>query len=185
MTDSVRQKVASRKYKINYRAALSIFIVFTLCGLWHGAGFNFIAWGVLHGLILGLESLWLGKVLKKWWLPLQHAYLLIVVTLSWALFRSVGIKASLSYFKALFGFSNVEMAKYNLAQYLNNELLLAIIIGIIGTTPIVLSLNKIIKNTIFNKLTSAIEVVLLILMLTVSIIYMASSTYSPFLYQQF
>ena len=185
MTDSIRKKIAQGKYETNYRVAISIFTVFALCGLWHGAGFNFIAWGMIHGLFLSLESLWLGKFLKRLWLPLQHVYLLLVVTLSWVLFRSAGIIAGLAYLKILFGFTGIQLIQYNTSLYLNNELLLVISVGILGSTPICKYINKFIKEKLYFKKADSIELALLLLILTVSIIYMTSSTYSPSLYQQF
>lgn len=83
MTAGVRQKIAQGQYKINYRVLASIVVVFTICGIWHGAGWTFIVWGFLHGVILAFESLWFGKVLKRAWRPVQHGYLLLVVMVSW------------------------------------------------------------------------------------------------------
>jgi len=185
MTESVRQKIAAGRYKTNYRTLCSIFIVFTLCGLWHGAGWNFIAWGMLHGAVLSLESLWLGKVMKKWWLPLQHAYLLFIVILSWVFFRSAGVKASFAYVKALSGFSGASGIQYHLPLYINNELLLVLLLGTGCAMPIASKFALMAEHRSFHRIAPYAEAVYIVVILAASFASLASSTFSPFIYQQF
>ena len=58
--------------KSNYRTYLNLFIVFFVTGLWHGSSWNFVVWGLFHGMFLAIERLYLGKILKTLWRPLQH-----------------------------------------------------------------------------------------------------------------
>ncbi len=185
MTETIRRKIAEGRYKTNYRSVLSIFVVFTLCGLWHGAGYGFIAWGMMHGVILGIESLWLGKTMKKWAIPLQHAYLLMVITLSWVLFRSPGVKSAATYVKTMAGFAGSAGSQHSLALYTNTELLLALFAAIIGTTPFAASIAGKFNNGRLRRFAPFAEMVFIVLVVLASFASLASSTFSPFIYQQF
>lgn len=137
MTDAVRQKIAEGRYRTNYRALFSIFVVFTLCGLWHGANWNFVIWGMLHGAVLALESWKFGKVLKSWRAPLAHLYLMLVVMLCWVFFRIPGFSDALRYLQALSGFGPAGAGVGQLRVYLTIELLLVLAMGLVGATPVV------------------------------------------------
>lgn len=86
------------------RTLFNLCVVFFLTGLWHGASWNFVLWGMLHGLFLILERL---SSFEKIRLPhlLKHIYLLVVVGLSWVLFRLPSFADALVYYKSLFSFS--------------------------------------------------------------------------------
>src|SRR4029077_2862253 len=70
------------------RTYVNLLAVFFLCGLWHGASFSFIVWGLYHGVFLVLERAFLGKLLER--LPglVRHAYTLLVVMVGWVFFRA-------------------------------------------------------------------------------------------------
>ncbi len=185
MTDRIRETLAANKYKTHYRSAFSIFIVFTLCGLWHGAGYMFIAWGMVHGAILAVESLWLGKIIKKWKPPFQHAYLLFVVMMTWVLFRSPGVKYAICYFKALAGINLNTGLQYHLSLYINNELLIALLVGVIAATPVAKVISKYFKRESMHKFAPVAEVAFIAMILLASFASVANSIFSPFIYQQF
>ena len=71
--------------------------VFFLCGLWHGASWNFVIWGLFHGSFLVAERLGLADAVKRLWAPLRHAYLLVVVMIGWVFFRAETLPAALAY----------------------------------------------------------------------------------------
>ena len=185
MTDRIRKKIGEGNYKTNYRSVFSIVMVFTLCGFWHGAGYNFIAWGMLHGVILGLESLWLGRVIQKWKAPLQHAYLLFIVTMAWVLFRSPGVKSAFSYFKALAGFTSTNSLYYHISLYLNTELLVVLLAGVVGAAPISKVIRGYFERDSMRRLMPFAEVAFIIMILLASFASLAGSTFSPFIYQKF
>ncbi len=86
------------------RTVANLFIVFLLCGLWHGAHWNFVLWGLYYGVFLAVERLpAVGRLLGALWRPLRHAYLLSVVVLGWVLFRAEGLDAAAQYYRAMFG----------------------------------------------------------------------------------
>ena len=185
MTERIRKKIGEGNYKTNYRGFFSIAMVFTLCGFWHGAGYNFIAWGMLHGIILGLESLWLGTVIKKWKAPLQHAYLLFIVTMSWVLFRSPGVKSASSYFKALAGFTSTNSLYYHTSLYLNTELLFVLLAGVVGAAPFSKVIKGYFERDSMQRLLPFAEVAFIVMILLASFASLAGSTFSPFIYQKF
>lgn len=183
VTENVRQKMALGKYKTNYRALLSIVIVFTVCGIWHGAGWTFIVWGLLHGLILAFESAWLSKVLKRVPTPFQHMYLLFMVMICWVFFRSPSLSHALAFLRGMFGLSGAAGIEYNLYLYLGTDLILAMIFGLLGMLPIARLIGK--YGNDHPGYMPAIEVAGLIIILAGSFATMANSAFNPFIYQRF
>jgi len=86
-----------------HRVYFNLFIVFLLTGFWHGASWNFIVWGLFHGLFLIIERVGFGKFLEKLWSPIRHFYTLFVVLISWVFFRADDLPYALSYLKTMFG----------------------------------------------------------------------------------
>ncbi|MBK9616900.1 MAG: MBOAT family protein [Uliginosibacterium sp.] len=84
---------------ITYR---NLFVVFILCGLWHGAAWTFLIWGVYHGVFLVLERMGLSALLEKLPRLLRHAYTLIVVIVGWVFFRSESLPQSLTLLGKMF-----------------------------------------------------------------------------------
>ncbi len=83
------------------RTTRNLLVVFVLCGLWHGANWTFLIWGLLHGVVLILERVWLGKVLAKVWLPLRLVYTLLVLLISWVFFRAEDLTRAVGYLAAM------------------------------------------------------------------------------------
>ena len=103
------------------RIYLNLWIVFFLCGLWHGAAWNFITWGMIHGLFLIIERLGFEKVLKQLPRPLSHAYTLIGVMLAWVFFRADDWTHAVLYIKVMFVFSasSVQLFRWQNLRTLN------------------------------------------------------------------
>src|ERR1035437_3482387 len=72
----------------DWRVGLNLMIIFFLCGLWHGANWQFVSWGLYHGAFLGTERAFGGRILERTWVPLRHLYVALSVVLSWVLFRA-------------------------------------------------------------------------------------------------
>lgn len=185
MTEKVRQKIALGSYKKNYRSAFSIFIVFTLCGLWHGAGYNFIAWGMFHGIILGIESLWLGKIIKKWHVAVQHVYLMSLVMTSWVFFRVPSVKGGISYLLTMLGVTSGNSMRYHLSLYLNPELVLVLLAGTIGALPVAGLFSDLCERKGVLRGAGYVQLMFLCLVLIVSMVSLANTTFTPFIYQKF
>jgi len=185
MTDRVRQKIAQGRYKTNYRTLFSIVLVFTACGLWHGAGWNFIIWGMLHGCVLALESCWLSKVIRKWWVPLQHAYLLLVVMLAWVFFRLPTLGGALSYLGALAGMSSHPSFYYDLRMYIDRTELLVLVAAVMACLPTTRYISGYLKQKWHPNVGAICEITGMIVIIVLTFCTIASSTFTPFLYQKF
>ena len=81
----------------------NLFLVFFLCGLWHGANFTFVVWGIWHGLFLILERLPLGKAIDKMPLALARLYAMLIVIIGWVFFRADNLGAAVHYISIMFG----------------------------------------------------------------------------------
>jgi alginate O-acetyltransferase complex protein AlgI len=189
MTEKVRQKIASGQYKTNYRSLVCIIFVFALCGWWHGSSLNFIIWGFMHGIILAIESWKFGRALKKAPLWLSHVYSLLTIMICWVFFRSSTLKEAFVFIKALSGFGSGSGVAYSLALYLNSELLLVLILGILASIPVTQSIRKHLNVFLpgLGKpwLAGVLETGVIMLIFCLSLIAMASSTYHPFIYFRF
>src|SRR5690606_4990175 len=112
-----------------YRTYFNLFLVFLVTGLWHGASWSFVFWGLFHGLFIILERLGLGRLLKKLPSPISHTYTLIVVIFGWVFFRADTLKDAMTYIKRMFFFNN--NGNEILYQYLNNYLVFVFILAVI------------------------------------------------------
>jgi alginate O-acetyltransferase complex protein AlgI len=174
---------------------LNLLIVFFLCGLWHGASWNFIVWGLFHGFFLILERWSLMRWLETMWLPLRHAYTLIIVLIGWVFFRSSTLDYALNFIQAMLGFSTGTGIEYHAFLYLNSEVILTAFIGIFAAIPVIPYLLKFYKKIItndsifFNALSiylfSTFNLVSLGIIFLTSSMKLASNTYNPFIYFRF
>ena len=185
MTDSIRQRISTGKYKTNYRAIFSIVTVFTLCGLWHGAGKKYLFWGLLHGIVIAIESTWLTKIMKNWWAPLQHVYFLFIIMVTWVFFRSATPVDAIIYLKAIFGFSKNSGMHYNLFMFCNATLVLALFVGILISFPVSKAIRNYLNIEKYPRLIPTMEFIGFALIIVMSFISIASSTFNPFIYRQF
>lgn len=169
-----------------WRTYLNLYVVFFLTGLWHGAGWNFIVWGLLHGSVLVLENGWWGKVLDRLWSPVKHFYTLVVVLVAWVFFRAENMDASLGYLDVMF-FGWVKTDPYIWHQIYSAEAMLALVFGCILSTPV----SQYISNYV-NTGVGAIRVPLkgVFGLLTLGLLFLcavklASTSYNPFIYFRF
>lgn len=170
--------------KSTYRTYLNLSIVFFITGLWHGAAWHFVAWGLVHGLFLVLERIFFSKKSR---LPkgIGNVYALTVVALSWVVFRSPDLASALAYYKQLFTFSNTG---YNeVLLYMNPYFITLFLVGILFSMPFRPFLNSILSN---NKLGPSLVVRGTIIMGSLilfiySISEVVSSNHHPFIYFKF
>ena len=179
------------------RTMTNLFIVFLLCGLWHGASWNFIAWGLFHGFLLSVERIkFIDAFMAR--LPgfMAHTYTLLMVGFGWVLFRSPTLDYALDYFISMFSFNRERFMDVYLLNTLNNETYIAMAVGILFSMPIypylkenvILPLldgtsnkHRVSTALIFRGLLLAVFSSLFLL----SIISTVSGDYNPFLYFRF
>jgi alginate O-acetyltransferase complex protein AlgI len=177
------------------RTYANLLIVFFLCGLWHGASWNFVIWGMIHGLFLVIERAGLESLLKQLWLPLRYVYTLLVVVTAWVFFRVETLTHAIYYLLAMFGFAKGDGIAYHTDLYLDNEVKLVLITGIIFSAPVLPYLKQVKENyaeSINNtsafwteSLSAFSSLIFLILILLGSIMSLAAGSYNPFIYFRF
>lgn len=166
------------------RIYFNIFTVFLLCGLWHGAGWNFILWGCWYAVFLMLERLTNFENIKaKRWIPFKHLYTLAVVVLGWVLFRAESIDKAILYYKKMFTYTANEF--YPMRIFLDNEIILAIVLGIIFSTPLISYLGRKMKKEKHPIAASIITKATCVFILLLSIGSLATDAYNPFIYFRF
>lgn len=116
------------------RTYVNLVLVFFLCGLWHGASWTFVIWGLYHGAFLILERRFANQLLSRLWRPIQHVYLLLVAMCGWVLFRAETLEQAGTFFAAMAGFGHGTGSARHL---LDPDLLLAIGCGVAFSIPIV------------------------------------------------
>jgi alginate O-acetyltransferase complex protein AlgI len=178
------------------RTYLNLVIVFFLVGLWHGAAWNFVIWGLFHGIFLIIERGSFGKILDRLWAPIRHIYTLFVVMIGWVFFRADNLGYALSFLKRMIGLTgNPTSSAFEASYYINYEVILAAAIGIIGAAPVVL-LGKKVYISIAEKLHAGVPravnfgpplaaLLFLISVFMLSAMSLASGTYNPFIYFRF
>jgi len=158
----------------------NILVVWMLTGIWHGASWNFIIWGLYFGIILIIEKFVLKKYLEKLPKILKHLYAIILIIIGWLIFAFDDMTLLSSYMKQLLGIGS-KFIDNNFMFYLTNYGLI-ILFGIIFSTPIYKkSKEKFSNNTIFKILALIIYLILFVITLS----FIVSDTYNPFLYFRF
>jgi len=156
----------------------NILIVWSLTGLWHGASWNFIFWGLYFGILLILEKYVFKKVLDKIPNVFKHLLTIFLVLISFYIFAFDNTNILLSFGKILFGISGNTFVDNNFIFYFTNYIII-IIIACIFATPIYQKLKERVNK--FGLIISIIYIILFIL----TISYLVSDTYNPFLYFRF
>jgi alginate O-acetyltransferase complex protein AlgI len=168
--------------------------VFFLCGLWHGASWNFVIWGLWHGSFLVIERALFNRGDREArretpsgvlaWPIWPHAYTLLVVMIGWVFFRAETLPGAIAFLNALAGLTAAAPTPYTVAWHLTPELWLALAAGALGSAPWVQTLAARLEhaNTWGVPLLSTTA---LMALLVASIMQVAARTYNPFIYFRF
>lgn len=173
--------------KGEFRTAVNLIIVFFCTGLWHGAEWTFVVWGMMHGLFLMLERLGVIKPDKfpRW---LAHAYTLLVAITAFTIFRAATLSQGFDFIAKMFtGFSTDTAMQAFLSKTLTVNVIVIGAIGIIGSTPFFRNIyyklkeNKKLNSYVFEIGSMAVTLALL----AVCMMAVSSQTYNPFIYFRF
>ena len=163
----------------------NILIVWFLTGIWHGAAYNFIIWGLFIGVFLVIEKLWLSKYISKLPKVLRNIYVLFIIMISFIMFNAGSINEAFFNIKGLFGL-NKEVFINNYTIYYLKSYLIVLIIAIFGATPLFKNIvEKLRKNKTINNLINILEPIFLVILLLLVTAYLIDSSYNPFLYFRF
>lgn len=167
------------------RTAINLFIVFLLCGLWHGANWTFVFWGLYHGLFLSIERLGLGRLLNMIPQPFRHAYTLLVVLNGWVFFRAETLDKALGHLNAMWSFQPASGGAPELSRFLTAEFVFLFVLGAIACTPFLRYCSRLTNQTASPTFGKVGEAALLISVLCLAIAEVSACSYSPFIYFHF
>ena len=160
------------------RLVFNLFVVWALTGMWHGANWTFIAWGLMYFVILTFEKFTgLGKK-KTWW---GHIYTMVLVILGWVIFRAENLGAASTYIKAMFGIGAKGIMDKAVFAYIGQNWLY-FVFALVGCAPIVPRIDEKLKN---NKVWQCVYAVAVVLILVTATSYIMNNAYNPFIYFNF
>ena len=162
----------------------NILIVWSLTGLWHGASWNFIVWGLYFGILLILEKFILKKYFSDVPKFIKGIYTLFLVMISFVIFQGDNLSNDFNIIKGLFGL-NGELFINNVTLYYLRGYVLFIVLGVIGSTNYVKNLVIKISNGKGKKIINILEPIYLLILLIIVTMYLIDSSYNPFLYFRF
>jgi len=161
----------------------NLLIVWFLTGFWHGAGWNFIIWGLMFGVLLIFEKLFLSKIIDKLPAFISRIYVLLMVMISWVFFDAESLAVALSRVVSMFGFGS--MPPYNPeAVYYFRNYAVVMVIGIIGATPIVKNIVTKLKNK-YPKTINILEPIFVVTTFLLVTACHVDGSFNPFLYFRF
>ena len=165
------------------KAIRNLMIVWGLTGLWHGAAWNFIFWGLYYGIILILEKYIFKDAIQKMPGFLQHVYAMVLIMLGWVLFSAPTLGRALSYMGSMFGIGGGGFVDMTGFYYLKSTLILGVL-AVLCSTPM---LYKRFMHMAYTrkKYGHVLYVVAYVGIFVISIAYLVNATYNPFLYFRF
>lgn len=163
----------------------NIFIVWALTGIWHGANWTFVIWGLMFGIMLIIEKLFLTKHLEKTPSILQRIYVLFTVMISFIIFNANSIGEAWNNIIGLFGANGESLINASTVYYLKSYLVV-LVIAIIGSTPLLKNIiEKLKTKTNANKIINLLEPIAMTSILIIVTAYLVDNSYNPFLYFRF
>jgi alginate O-acetyltransferase complex protein AlgI len=165
----------------------NLVFVFFLCGLWHGASWNFVIWGLYHGAFLVIERLGLAAQLRRLPRVLRHAYLLMVVMIGWVFFRAETLPGATAFLTAMAGLGTTTSIPFAIGWFFTPKVALAFAAGVVGSAPLVPWLSQWVEG-VFRPRFWAIDAAataVLVAVFAASVLQIAGRSYDPFIYFRF
>ena len=158
----------------------NILVVWMLTGLWHGASWNFVLWGLYYGIFLMLEKFILKKYIEKLPKVFKHIYTLFIVVIGWTIFAFDDTKVLFSYLSNMFNIFKYPIVDSMFFYYIKNYIVV-LVLSVIFSMPIYNNLSKKIDRRYKYILVYIVYLILFVITLS----YIVSDTYNPFLYFRF
>lgn len=175
----------------NAKTIRNLLIVFFCTGFWHGASWNFIVWGMFHGTFLLIERIGFDRVLSKVWKPIRIGYTLLVVMIGWVFFRADNLTAAIDYLGKMSFIASKGNVQMFLVEYLDTKTIFLLLFATLYSFGTFRWLIESIKKG-FNTNENGYQLVFYSTKFIVSaslffitVLYMAGSTYNPFIYFRF
>lgn len=166
------------------RQLLLIFLVWGLTGLWHGASWNFLVWGLLFGVLLAMEKVWLLKWLEKSRV-LSHVYVLFFVVISFLIFHAKDMAEACVDIGGLFGFGGIPLLSAEAVYYLRSYAVTLLIAALCAVPAGKCLAGRIAQNPVGERLLNTTEPLALLALLILVTAYLVDGTFQPFLYFRF
>ena len=164
------------------RQLVNIFVVWVLTGLWHGASWNFVLWGLYFALLLLVEKLFLGRLLTKLPRFFQHLYALLFVLLGWVIFNCTSLTGIGHYLAAMFAGTSGGAADWHYILWLLRQYGLELLFAVLLSTPVLGKLPAPIKD---RPAAQILYTLWLLLVFILSLLTLANSSFNPFIYFRF
>ena len=162
----------------------NIFIVWLLTGLWHGAAWTFILWGLFFAVFLTAEKLWYGEALAQTRF-LKHLYVLLLIAVSFVIFDAASVSDAFRTIGSLFGLGGLPRSDV-LARYYFDSYSGVFLVAIMGATPLPAKIvRQFSEDGPGKKIMSVVEPVVLLALLAVVTAYLVDGSFNPFLYFRF
>lgn len=171
------------------RTIINLFVVWALTGLWHGANWNFVLWGLYYFVFLVIEKRLLAEKLKNLPSFLSHVYALLIIYFGWIIFKFTDLSHLGLMFKGMFGLNHNGFMNLEVAMAFKNNIFF-IIVSIIACTPFAKNFYKWMcrqckKVSLLKYLRRGVEIVGPVLLLLIATMALVGNSYNPFLYFQF
>lgn len=178
---------------------LHLFVVFLATGLWHGAAWGFVIWGLWHGLFSILErvvgnrrsgtktaerqrSPWICGAVSS---LAGHVYTMLIVIVGWVLFKLVDVGDTLRYLKVMFGLSGNTFTAYDLSYYMDGRTTLLFVVALFACVPLLPWLGRKLSGMTDSLAFITVKRIVLLLLLALCFVFIITSTYNPFIYFRF
>ncbi len=160
------------------RHILNMFVVWLLTGIWHGANWTFIAWGLMYFVILVIEK-YTGLAKKEhWW---GHIYTMVLVIIGWVIFNSTGMGNAILYIKAMFGIGAKGLVDKAIWAYIAQNWIY-VVMALVGSVPLLPWIDNKLKG---NRVWQTVYALCVVVCLVVSVSFISNNAYSPFIYFNF
>lgn len=165
----------------HFRRYFNLWIVFLLCGLWHGANWTFIIWGIYHGFLLVIEKVFLLKKLEKAPSIITNIFTFFLVLIGWVFFRTEGFSKAVHFLSSMFDFRDLSISR---ALLVTLDIKIAFIFTAAGIISFI-NAPKLMEKFIKITGSSLVKGVISIFLLVYSVIVLSTGTFNPFIYFRF
>ena len=159
----------------------NIFVVWMLTGIWHGASWNFVVWGLYFAILLLIEKILLKKYLEKLPKVFSNLYTCILVMISFIIFNGNSTEEIMNHLSGLLGLNGIPFISQETIYYLKSYLMI-FVISIIGSTPL---MKMIVNSKYLKKAQNVLEPIFVVVILLVSTAFIVDGSFNPFLYFRF
>jgi len=185
--DYVYFPLGGSRVETKRRLIFNLFVVWTLTGVWHGASWNFVIWGLMYFVLLTFEKLTgiPDRFNSKWQRGLYRIFTLLCIMFGWVIFRSVGLHNGLNYILSMFSLKGNPLLN-NETVFLFKDNLVLLLLGVVFSMPIIKKIKDLFdKNKRLSMIKGIFKVIFVSILFVLCISYCINGSYNPFIYFNF